>query len=146
MTAVQGEPLAANEGAGWTVDDSEFGARLALVRQRMQWNIKEAARECDVPAASWGSWEAGSMPRRYAEVCDKISRRTGADYVWLMAGSSSRGARSTAIAHYFGPAIRTTDQPSRPRDNRPSGHPVSPAPIGVRRTARLARTMRRKGD
>lgn len=86
MTAVQGEPLSTTEGTGWSVDDSEFGARLALVRQRMQWNIKEAARECGLPAASWASWEAGSSPRRYTEICQKIAARTGADFIWLIVG------------------------------------------------------------
>lgn len=86
MTAVQGEPRPSNLEQGWTVDDGTFGARLALVRQRMQWNIKEAARECGVPAASWGTWEAGSLPRRYTEICAKIAERTGADYMWLLTG------------------------------------------------------------
>lgn len=86
MTAVQGEPLPAKEGRGWTADDGSFGARLALIRQRMQWNIKEAARECGIPGASWASWEAGALPRRYTEMCHLIANRTGADVVWLMDG------------------------------------------------------------
>ncbi|WP_328465452.1 helix-turn-helix domain-containing protein [Actinoplanes sp. NBC_00393] len=96
MTAPHGHSSPANEeptSIGWTMDDSEFGARLALVRQRMRWNIKEAAKECGVPAASWASWEAGAMPRRYTEVCEKIAQRTGADYLWLMAGSSRPAPR-----------------------------------------------------
>lgn len=92
MTAVQGEPRPANLGQGWTVDDSTFGARLALVRQRMQWNIKEAARECGIPAASWGSWESGSMPRRYTEMCQLIADRTGADVSWLVMGPSAQAS------------------------------------------------------
>lgn len=142
MTAVQGEPLSANEGTGWTVNDAEFGARLALVRQRMQWNIKEAARECGVPAASWASWEAGGMPRRYTEVCDKISRRTGADYVWLVAGPQVTGPRPQATARYLDPPVRTTDRRSRPRDNRPAGHPSGRTTIGLARTGYLPRGPR----
>src|SRR6188768_3176818 len=88
MTAVQGEPRPANLEQGWTVDDSTFGARLALVRQRMQWNIKEAARECGIAAASWGTWENGAMPRRYTEMCRLIADRTGADLTWLVMGPS----------------------------------------------------------
>ena len=91
MTAVHGEPRPANLGQGWTVDDSTFGARLALVRQRMQWNIKEAARECGIPAASWGTWENGAMPRRYTEMCRLISERTGCDYGWLLDGPRLTG-------------------------------------------------------
>src|SRR5687768_12071414 len=72
---------------GWTIDDSTFGARLALVRQRMDWNIKEAARECGVPAASWRTWERdGVQPRNIIEIVGLISERTGADYGWLLAG------------------------------------------------------------
>jgi hypothetical protein len=31
------------------VPELTFGARLALVRHRMGWNIKEAAAACDLP-------------------------------------------------------------------------------------------------
>ncbi|GIE75752.1 hypothetical protein Aph02nite_17020 [Actinoplanes philippinensis] len=102
MTAVHGEPSPANEGTtggGWTVDDTTFGARLALVRQRMQWNIKEAAKECGLPPASWGTWENGAMPRKYTEVCEKIARRTGADFVWLIAGPGGKN-RSTGAGSF----------------------------------------------
>lgn len=57
---------------------------------------------------------------------------------------ASRAARSPAIAHYCGPTERTTDQPLRPRDNRPSGYPTSSAANGVRRTAHLPRNTRPK--
>lgn len=145
MTAVHGEPTPANVGGGgWTVNDGEFGARLALVRQRMKWNIKEAATECGLPAASWASWEAGSMPRRYAEVCEKIAQRTGADFLWLMAGPG-RVPRPQAIREYSQVADRL-DQLSRPRDNRPSGHPAPAAAAGPTRTAYLPRRRRRGRD
>ena len=43
---------------GWVADDSEFGARLALIRQRMAWgNVKEAALACGLPVESWRNWE-----------------------------------------------------------------------------------------
>ncbi|BCJ45367.1 hypothetical protein GCM10010168_86360 [Actinoplanes ianthinogenes] len=93
MTAVHGEPSPANEGTateGWTVDDSQFGARLALVRQRMRWNIKEAAQACGIAPASWASWEDGAMPRKYTEICEKIAARTGANYLWLVAGPGGK--------------------------------------------------------
>ena len=48
---------------GWRPDLSAFGARLALVRQRMGWNVKEAADHCRLPPQSWRSWEAGRTPR-----------------------------------------------------------------------------------
>lgn len=92
MTALHEGATPANVASGWTVDDSEFGARLALVRQQMKWNIKEAARECGIPAASWGTWENGAMPRRYTEMCRLIARRTGCDYAWLLDGPRLKGA------------------------------------------------------
>lgn len=144
MTAVQGEPLPAKEGQGWTVDDSTFGARLALVRQRMQWNIKQAATECGVPPASWASWEAGSLPRRYREICGLIADRTGADYLWILDGPQA-GHRRRAIAHYFQPSVRTIDQRSRPHGNRPTGHASAGTAPGVLRTALLARRHRPDG-
>lgn len=126
MTAVHGEPHAANAGTGWTVDDSEFGARLALVRQRMKWNIKEAAVECGVPAASWASWEAGSMPRRYSEICGKIADRTGADYFWLMAGSSRRLSDNQKSLKQISESVPQAVEPSV------AGHPSS-RPFGSSR-------------
>jgi len=147
MTAVQGEPRPSNLEQGWTVDDSTFGARLALVRQRMRWNIKEAARECGIPAASWGTWEDGAMPRRYVEMCRLIAERTGADYGWLLDGPGLRGGVSPRTTHGYS---TVTEPPpahiDRPRDNRPAGRPVGAVPANVSRTAYLARPPRRRRD
>jgi transcriptional regulator with XRE-family HTH domain len=72
---------------GWTVDASSFGARLALIRQRMDWNLKEAALACNVPAQSWTNWERKDTdPRALLAVVRQISDRTGCDYLWLLAG------------------------------------------------------------
>lgn len=122
MTAVQGEPRPANLEQGWTVDDSTFGARLALVRQRMQWNIKEAARECGIPAASWGTWENGAMPRRYTEMCRLIADRTGADLTWLVMGPSRTTGRASATGDLNDSSRRLIPSadgpsPSAPRPN-----------------------------
>lgn len=144
MTAVQGEPRPRNLEQGWTVDDSTFGARLALVRQRMSWNIKEAARECGVPAASWGTWENGAMPRRYTEICRLISGRTGCDFGWLALGPQSTGARTT-----HGYSTVTAPPPGhmdRPRDNRPSGRALAATGPGIGRTGYLDRHPRRRRD
>lgn len=133
---------------GWTVDDSTFGARLALIRQRMRWNIKEAARECGVPAASWGTWEDGATPRKLVEVSTLIAQRTGCDLGWLIAGSAMAGrmeiatganadpnrvsgqvsrlaapapaARQARAAHR--PTGRTSPADRRPRPVRSPGH------------------------
>lgn len=58
----------------------------------MNWNVKEAARECGVPAASWRSWEEGAQPRRVFEVLSLIAERTGADYMWLLMGDQRPGS------------------------------------------------------
>jgi hypothetical protein len=74
--------------AGWTADDSTFGARLALIRQRMGWgNVKEAALACGLPVESWRAWERNNVaPRRYIEICRAISERTGCSFRWLAVG------------------------------------------------------------
>lgn len=71
----------------WIPTADPFGARLALIRHRMGWNLKEASTECGFTINQWASWETGRMPRDYQEVCEKISKRTGVDLVWLVLGS-----------------------------------------------------------
>lgn len=76
--------------APWIPSDDEFGARLALVRQRFAWNIKEAALACNLPAASWRGWElTGHVPRNLIEVADRIAARTGVDEYWLLTGKKN---------------------------------------------------------
>ncbi len=97
MTAIDG----GREPHGWTADDSTFGARLALIRQRMRWgNVKEAAVACGLPPESWRTWERdGVTPRRVVEISAVIAERTGCDYGWLLAGSrlKNRPDSGTAI-------------------------------------------------
>lgn len=78
----------------WTADDSSFGARLALVRQRMGWgNVKTAAEACGLPVESWRNWERdGVEPRRLTTIAMAIATKTGCDYLWLVHGPN-RGAR-----------------------------------------------------
>lgn len=73
---------------GWFADDSTFGARLALVRQRMGWgNVAEAAEACGFAAGSWRNWERdGRIPRDQVSIARRISIRTGCDYDWLLDG------------------------------------------------------------
>lgn len=75
---------------GWVPDDSDFGARLALVRQHLGGlNITKAAAICGVNPESWRTWEAGkTKPRDLTDIAGKIARATGVDYVWMMLGSS----------------------------------------------------------
>jgi transcriptional regulator with XRE-family HTH domain len=69
----------------WVPVDS-FGARLALVRQSMKWNVSQAAKACGVPAASWTTWERGARCRDVYEVARRVADATGVDYAWLMVG------------------------------------------------------------
>src|SRR6185295_7276297 len=101
----------------WIPDDDSFGARLALVRWRMAWNMKEAALACGVPAASWRLWEQSAMPRNFIDIARRISDRTGCDYGWLVGGSELAGRRPMQPTQ---PYLR---KPDRPADNRPTGRP-----------------------
>lgn len=75
--------------AGWVPDAQTFGARLALVRQRMGWgNVKEAAVACGISVDSWRNWERdGRQPRNIVSIVRQISSVTGANYYWLLDGS-----------------------------------------------------------
>lgn len=94
--------------ANWIPDASTFGARLALVRWRMGWNIREAERECGLSQNTWAGWEHGATPRDFVEVVSKIHWATGVNRVWLMTGEGSPEPRespepptSTVKAHEF---------------------------------------------
>jgi hypothetical protein len=78
---------------GWVPTASDFGARLALVRQHMGWgNVQEAALACGLPVSSWRNWERDNrQPRDYMGACRAIASRTGCDLGWL-AGISDRGS------------------------------------------------------
>ena len=78
-----------NLAPNWIPDASTLGARLALVRWRMGWNMKEAERECNLTQNSWSKWEDGVSPRNYIEVINRIVLRTGVNKVWLMDGTGS---------------------------------------------------------
>lgn len=86
-------PETTQEQQAWTPDDSSFGARLALVRQRMGWgNVKEAATQCGVPVESWRRWERdGILPSRLVTICVAIATRTGCDLDWLLRGPMHEG-------------------------------------------------------
>ncbi|MEX1078923.1 MAG: helix-turn-helix domain-containing protein [Homoserinimonas sp.] len=78
----------------WVPDTESFGARLALVRWKMGWNLKEASAECELSANSWSQWEEGAMPRNYPQAVMSISARTGVDLYWLMTGKGPEGQPS----------------------------------------------------
>lgn len=109
-------------------DLSTFGARLALVRQKMGWgNVAEAARECGLDRESWRLWEQqGREPRRFITVAMAIAARTGVDLDWLVygpdrarsrvtAGYPSRDPLATRVVRPTGP-VRHGDARRRPAD------------------------------
>lgn len=85
----------------WIADDATFGARLALVRQRMGWgNVKTAATECGLPTESWRHWERdGLEPRRLVTIAMAIATKTGCDYLWLVHGPSRGAVRSSTVQY-----------------------------------------------
>lgn len=84
----------------WVANDATFGARLALIRQRMGWgNVKEAAIRCGIPAQSWRTWERdGVMPQgsRYFAICAQIAAVVGCDYGWLVDRRPSKTVKPSA--------------------------------------------------
>lgn len=89
----------AEQQTGWVPDAGDaFGARLALVRQRMGWgNVKEAAVACGLPVESWRNWERDNRePRNYLEVCRTISNATGVSFMWLLTGQAPPEAVNTS--------------------------------------------------
>lgn len=64
-----------------------------MVRQRMGWNVDEAARECGIAPTTWANWERDvNTPRSPMTAARSISDRTGCDYLWLLTGERLAGA------------------------------------------------------
>ena len=84
----------ATKPQAWVPSIETFGARLALVRQRMGWgNVKLAAEKCSLPAESWRTWERdGIAPRHLTTIAMQIAGATGVDYLWLVHGPGRGGA------------------------------------------------------
>lgn len=123
----------------WVVTGNAFGSRLAMVRWRMGWNIKEAALACKLPAASWRDWElAGSMPRRYIDVCSTVAEVTGADRDWLIDGRVDQ----ERVSACYGP-LATSDTRSavRTANQRPPTYPLSGARNDAHRRPQLLRRV-----
>lgn len=103
----------------WVPDLTTFAARLAVVRNRMGWNAKEAALACGLPATSWRNWEAGKRPHDLAEVCTTIARRTGVPAAWLAFGPDGlqhKGYQRTTSQYV--PEMFAADQVSLPSPRR----------------------------
>src|SRR5262245_26016695 len=107
---------------GWVPDLSTFGARLALVRQRMGWgNVKQAAQLCGIAVETWRAWERDNIePKALVSACMKIAGVTGVDYRWLALGpleqpegSEGQAERSTHGYRSLGPRVVVTGMPDR---------------------------------
>lgn len=104
---------------GWVPSDREFAARLALIRNRMGWNLKEAALACGLPPSSWTNWETkGKRPHDYVQVCQLIATRTGASVEWLALGTAAT-REASAVGAPFSPAgdDSRVNTLAYPRDN-----------------------------
>jgi len=121
-------PEATTPAPGWVADDSRFGARLALIRQRMGWgNIDKAARECGIPVETWRSWERDNRePQRLVTIAMAIATKTGCDYLWLVHGPSRGGAIRTS-AYPPATVLATVGTPRPPRQRRRAGIHMDPA-------------------
>jgi len=128
----------------WIPTDDTFGARLALVRQKMGWgNVKEAALACGLPPESWRTWERdGVKPRNLVEIAERIADRVNCDFDWLLRGQrvpGRKGRQSTdetlvvAGQPRAKRAGKVTTQPSGPLTG------VAPSP-GFPRTVRIPRS------
>lgn len=69
----------------WVPEDT-FSSRLALVRNHLHWNVKEAADACGINDQTWRNWEEGSLPRDITATARKIAAATGCDARWLILG------------------------------------------------------------
>lgn len=75
----------------WVPSSKSFGARLALVRHGMGWNISEAAEACGIAEGNWREWELnGRSPHNLAEKVEKIAAAArNVDDYWLLTGKPS---------------------------------------------------------
>jgi transcriptional regulator with XRE-family HTH domain len=117
---------------GWIPDDSTLGARLALVRQRMGWNIKEAAIACAIAPESWRRWEADRTEPRGLSTYMKIAGVTGVNYRWLAFGPKGQPVKidqsASATRRYpVGPRLVATIM--APFGGRPDARTVRTRPI-----------------
>jgi hypothetical protein len=119
------EQAEATLGEDWTPDDSTFGARLALIRQKMGWgNIAKAAKECGVPTDSWRNWEVdGREPHRLVTIAMAIATRTRVNLDWLVYGPNAK--RSAPNGRYVDQRVIVRINPEGSSEGR-SGTSDSP--------------------
>lgn len=117
--------------SAWIPSTATFGARLALVRWRMGWNVKEAAQACDLKESNWRGWELdGRLPHRLNEVAGKIAVTTGVSKYWLIDGEGQPSDyKATLPLHTSGgvvtPLLQARIPRVRPRGRIDSTHPTT---------------------
>lgn len=109
----------------WVPTTEAFGARLALVRHRMGWNISEAAQACGLSESNWRGWELqGRQPHKFQKVAEAISTVTGVDPVWLMMGKpqpSDYKATDSSLVRHVKPTATRTRPTRRTKNTGPKG-------------------------
>lgn len=116
----------------WIPDGGSLGARLALVRHSMNWNLKQAANECRLAMNAWARYEQGIQPRDLLGTVDKIVARTGVDRMWLLTGDAP-------------PETRKSPHPDGPDGGQTLGanlRPIHYKPMGSRRARWFGRIDR----
>lgn len=107
--------------SSWVPTTDTFGARLALVRHQMGWNMAEAAKACGVSESTWGGWERdGRSPHGLAQVAAAIARASGCDDVWLMKGKEQTRDYKGPVSTVWAPSARRTP-PTRTGNRAPRG-------------------------
>lgn len=100
--------------AGWIPSADSFGARLALVRNHLRLNIKQAATRAGEVEASWNQWEKGRMPRDLVKTARKIADALGCDYLWLLSGHTGQGKLTEQyLTDYVNGAYAGVTSPAR---------------------------------
>lgn len=104
-------------GPGWVADDETFGARLAMIRQKMGWgNVAKAARECGVATDSWRNWETENVePHRLQTIALAIATRAGCNYIWLCHGPKWEADVRTSAWRQQGDKVGETGRVGRGR-------------------------------
>ena len=135
----------ADQAEAWIADDSTFGARLALIRQKMGWgNIAKAAKEVGVPTDSWRNWEVdGREPHRMPTIAMAIATRVGCAYRWLVHGPGRGDDVSTAPTPPIERSNERYVEARVLRTGRMIGHASADQPARqARPTERLSRHLR----
>jgi hypothetical protein len=117
----------------WIPTDETFGARLALIRQRVGWgNVTAAAVACDITVSSWRAWERDNvLPKAYLSTCQRIAEVTGCDLAWLV------GVPPLGTPHTGGIAL-----PNLRRDGAAGGDHSSPPDDAPGISPRMSRDAR----